>query len=292
MEIILSGYWNNNEESFKKIAQYQDKLLKSDSNDINISFKGCKFISPNILTVLGGLKELLENEGKKVCFDFDSIDDANLMGYLHKARFVEFVNPEEHYNLSSKNYIQYKRFDINENDDFDDLVTEYTQDILKLMPINMSEDLESEITSKIYEVFANAAEHSNSNIGVHACGHYFPKKKELHIGIYDGGIGIVDKIRGIKETTRESHEILRWAFTYGKSTVTDIDYKRGLGLDFLKQLVVLNRGNIFAYTNDACVTISSEKEYYRNINPRIIGTSINIIIKEDRLNIYGIRRGE
>lgn len=291
MDIKMGGYWNNNKEDFKKIAEFQNNCLKTRDDEIIISFQECKFISPNILTVLGGLKENVELNGKKVRFDFSSIDNPYLMTYLYKSRFMEYLNPEEHINYSGQNFIQYKKFDILD-DNYDELVTDYTQQILKLMPIRMSEELEAEITSKIYEVFINAQEHSGSSIGVHACGHYFPKKKELHIGIYDGGIGIVDKIRNLTNSNKESNEILKWAFTSGKSTVTNIDYKRGLGLDLLKQLVEINEGKMFAYTNDAAVTISSDFEYYEGIAPKIIGTSINIIIKEDKLNIYEIRRGD
>lgn len=155
MDIKMGGYWNNNKEDFKKIAEFQNNCLKTRDDEIIISFQECKFISPNILTVLGGLKENVELNGKKVRFDFSSIDNPYLMTYLYKYRFMEYLNPEEHINYSGQNFIQYKKFDILD-DNYDELVTDYTQQILKLMPIRMSEELEAEITSKIYEVFINA----------------------------------------------------------------------------------------------------------------------------------------
>ncbi|MFR5265544.1 hypothetical protein [Clostridium sp.] len=285
MIVEFSGYWNNDLKSFSNFIEIQEKCLKTESRKIFFSFSGCNFIAPNILVLLGGLKELIKLEGKELIFDFESIDNVNVMTYLYKTNFVKELNIHEYHNYNKDNYISYKRFDIND-DNYEEEITVYVQDILKLIPINMSDELKAEITSRIYEVFINAAEHSESKIGVHACGHYFPNKRELSIAIYDGGIGIIENVRREKGHGKDAGKILEWAFIPGNTTVKNIDYNRGLGLELLKQLVKLNDGKIFTYTNNAIGVVNSKNECYNSQNRSLIGTSININIKKDIQSIY------
>lgn len=70
----------------------------------------------------------------------------------------------------------------------------------------------------------------------------------------------------------------------------NIDYPRGLGFDFLKELVKLNDGSMSIYSNDVMCRITKNGEIYDNINSNLIGTSISIKINGEHNTKYVIRK--
>ena len=61
---------------------------------------------------------------------------------------------------------------------FEDSMVEYINKILDLAPIVLSPRAESLLFKNIYEIFSNSSDHSESENGVFACGHWMPSKNQ------------------------------------------------------------------------------------------------------------------
>lgn len=281
----ISGYLNPDYRTIENIINLQDSVLSS-TKDVVITFNGCKFISPIFLAVLGGLTKLGEESNISIKLDLDTIDDKKVEEYMRTSGFVNYLNPDLKINLSNANAIAFKKFEL---DDFsnDEIIYKYINEIINLIPINMSEDLKNEMIGKIYEIFANAFEHSNSGIGLYCCGHFFPRKNELYFCVYDGGVGIPQNVRLFHENKNiESDEALKWAFKAGNTTATEVGFPRGLGLDFLKNFIKLNNGYIKIYSNDSHGDISKADEIYSNMNKNLVGTLFIMKVNADFHHYY------
>jgi len=61
--------------------------------------------------------------------------------------------------------------------------------------INLDSDVKAGILGDIWEIYANADEHSHSSIGVVTCGQYYPNLGKIRLAIVDFGIGIPKNVR-------------------------------------------------------------------------------------------------
>ncbi|WP_300304664.1 ATP-binding protein [Anaerosolibacter sp.] len=275
--------------SFNKIMRLQDICLYDNADNISITFDGCSFISPIFLPIIGSLPELGKLYDKRITLDIESINNYNLKSYMATSGFINYLHPEIRVNLSSANAISFTKY-TDENAD-DETINDYIQNILRLAPIGMDDEVRHELLSKLYEIFANAFEHSKSEIGIFCCGHYLSYHKELYFSIYDAGVGIPANVRGyLKDENLSSADALKWAMKRGNSTVENRDYPRGLGLDFLKAIVKLNEGKMTIYSSDTMSRVTKESESYENIENKLIGTIISIKINADHNSIYVMKK--
>jgi hypothetical protein len=112
----------------------------------------------------------------------------------------------------------------------------------------MSNALQSEFQDNVFEIFANAKEHSETSMGVFACGQAFPRDHRFDFCIADAGIGFRNKIA--KEIGREytSVEAICWA-VQERNTVRKHS-PGGLGLKLLKEFIFKNGGSIQIVSED------------------------------------------
>ncbi|NLF02839.1 MAG: ATP-binding protein, partial [Anaerolineales bacterium] len=107
----------------------------------------------------------------------------------------------------------------------------------------MSEGLGRRFKGSLLEVFVNAAMHSETTIGIFACGQFFPMQHRLDFCIADAGIGIRRKIRKELNLTLNSDQAIRWALEDGNTTRRG-SIPGGLGLKLLREFIALNKGRI------------------------------------------------
>lgn len=176
-----------------------------------------------------------------------------LQGILQKNAFL----PNFGFNLPRKadtfgTTIEYRRFDRTGIQAFMSYVTEQFQG--KGIP-DMTPALRRRFRESIAELFENAMEHSATQLGIFACGQWFPKNNRLDFTVADLGIGIRRRIEQDKGMPLEPEHAIAWAME-GQNTTRHPRAGKpgGLGLKLIREFVNLNGGSI---------QIVSDRGYWR-----------------------------
>lgn len=122
----------------------------------------------------------------------------------------------------------------------------------KALP-KMSTGLLKKFRESVFEIFDNAAIHSETKLGVFCCGQLFPKKGRLVVSLTDLGIGIranLEKRLGLKLAADKA---ISWA-TEGRNTTKKGAVPGGVGLKILREFITLNGGTL---------QIVSDRGYWR-----------------------------
>jgi anti-sigma regulatory factor (Ser/Thr protein kinase) len=147
--------------------------------------------------------------------------------------------------------------------------------------VSISSRLQEAIAGQVWELYANAFEHSHSPIGVFSCGQHYPKKKELHLTIIDFGQGIPTSVQSLSQNAAlNPSQALEWAFQSGTTTASN-GVSRGTGLNSLQSFILTNRGNLKIFSNDGYVNIKDNEVKYETRAIDFGGTLINIAFKCD-----------
>lgn len=107
----------------------------------------------------------------------------------------------------------------------------------------MSVGLLKKFRESVYEIFGNAVDHSQTELGIFSCGQFFPKKHCLNFSVADLGIGIRENVRQHAKLDLTADEAIAWA-TRDRNTTKTGRIPGGLGLKLLREFVDLNRGRI------------------------------------------------
>lgn len=148
--------------------------------------------------------------------------------------------------------------------------------------VNVSARLGNAIRGVVWEIFANAFEHSKSPIGVFTCGQLYPKKEQLCLSVVDFGEGIPSRVSKYRRRPWDPpSESLRWAFARGNTTERSPSKSRGMGLDLLKSFVSVNDGQLSIYTDGARARIGKDEESFEDMGERFRGTIVDIRLRCD-----------
>jgi hypothetical protein len=257
--------------------------------DVRFDFSGCRFLRPNAVAFLGGLARLIESRSGDVVFDWGSVCEAKVMANMCQNGFAgNFGYPSSGW---TGNCIPYRE--------------DWTRDVNGIMDylerywlgrgwVNVSQRLRDAIAGHMWEIYNNAFEHSESEIGVFTCGQHFPKDETLVLSVVDFGQGIPAKIRGFfRQHVDESlasrltgASCLRWAFQAGNTT--KIGEPGGSGLDLLKEFIRFNQGKLEVYSNEGYAIIDQNGERYENLDISFEGTVVHITLRCDE-KLYRFR---
>jgi hypothetical protein len=134
---------------------------------------------------------------------------------------------------------------------------------------------------RVWEIYANAFEHGNSNIGVQSCGQFYPNLGVLKLTVVDFGVGVPTNVRKfLQQPSLADNVALEWAFRAGNST-TAMGIGRGIGLDLLKTFIRTNKGSLEILSHNAYSIIDMDKESHQGQATFFRGTLINITLKCD-----------
>jgi hypothetical protein len=234
-----------------------------------------KFISPTALIIIAGTADICKEKGVELCLKHGSMNSP-AMKFLAESGFIEVRIPE-----SDAEFIPYKQW--SKDEIFDELILDsYVTDILRKSHVDMDNTVFSKLYTNIVEMISNAGYHSEQEKGFYSCGVYLPEKEVMHFGIYDTGIGIINSVnRFLKDPSLTEEDLLKWALGKGNTTVTDIDYPRGLGFSFLQNFTVINKGYLRIVTNNVYCRVDEKGMKIEVLDKPIIGTSINLQINAD-----------
>ncbi|MBD2773543.1 ATP-binding protein [Iningainema tapete] len=242
------------------------------TKEVIFDFSECYFLQQNAVAFLGGLARLVESRGGKAIFNWDTVKNHISMNLKQNGFMYAFNGDEEPWQGNSIPY----REDRCQNRD--DLVYYLAEQWFGRGWVHISNLLRGVIVGTTLEIYANAFEHGRTDIGVFSCGQHYPKLGELKLTVVDFGVGIPHNVRDFQNNFRlPAAEALKWAFQPGTTTRTG-DVTGGIGLDYLKQFVHINKGKLQILSHDGCATIDEKQEIYENRQTFFGGTLVNITL--------------
>lgn len=269
---------NINASSYKLLAQIQNMVINCEENEIILDFSHCKFSHAIFTSFIGSLGIWAICLNKKIKYRVDT--QGQLFDYFKKSGLISYMTGDTT-DYTNGNTIRFQKVCMDDSD-----IIDYIDNILRLAPITLSGKAEESLFKNIYEIFVNSVEHSGAKHGVYACGHWFPKKKELVFSVYDTGIGIPEKIKRNIDSSMSSKDAIEWALQKGNSTKQlDNGTPRGVGLFEFHQFIHLNNGLFSIVSDDMCYLYDNTISYIPLDKP-IIGTMVSFIIRNDEDHIY------
>jgi hypothetical protein len=245
------------------------------SSDLTLDFQGCKFLSHIGVAFLGGLSHHVRAQGGQLNFDLETLKPDIRMNLAQNGFLFSLGAGPAPW---SGNSIPYRNDD---RQDSEAIMTYLLNHWLSKGWVSISSRLQEAIAGQVWELYANAFEHSHSPIGVFSCGQHYPKKKELHLTIIDFGQGIPTSVQSLSQNAAlNPSQALEWAFQSGTSTTSN-GVSRGTGLNSLQSFILTNRGNLKIFSNDGYVNIKDNKVKYETRAIDFGGTLINIAFKCD-----------
>ncbi|MDQ1256624.1 MAG: hypothetical protein QG656_1222, partial [Candidatus Hydrogenedentes bacterium] len=148
--------------------------VNSGFEDARFDFSHCTFLRPNAVAFLGGLARLIESRQGTIVVDWNTICSKRVLMNLRQNGFAgAFGYPSSAWDGHSIPYREDRVLNMNGIMDY---LTDYW---IGKGWVHVSERLRDAIAGRMWEIYCNAFEHSNTDVGVFSCGQHFPNKNEL-----------------------------------------------------------------------------------------------------------------
>lgn len=178
--------------------------------------------------------------------------------------------------------IRYQRFEPKD----DRFFAAYAQSHLKGKGIpRMTGALRKKLLESIFEIFNNAVAHSETKLGIFACGQFYPRKHKLDFSVADLGMGIRENLSRRRKIDLDALAAIKWALTGTNTTKTDA-IPGGLGLKLLRDFIELNRGRIQIVSDAGYWEFAAGKAHGRALPHPFPGTVVNVEINTADQNSY------
>lgn len=146
--------------------------------------------------------------------------------------------------------------------------------------------LRDAIVGTVLEIYINAFQHGESDVGTFSCGQYYPHLQVLKLSVADFGIGIPSNVRLFFSDDPRAQSLnaaycLHWAFQR-ETTTRPHGTSRCMGLDLLKDFVKINKGKLEIFSHEGYALIDSEQARFMNHKPFFEGTLVNITLRCDK----------
>lgn len=263
----------NDYDSYNFLIDFYHQNKDKTYQTIDISFGNVDWIEANTCSIIGAIFQKLQNSFNKIKLFHIKDEVKKILQRNGFLSFLGFPRIPDKYNTA----IQYLKLYPNHSRFF----SEYIRDELmgKSGIPGMSYRLKKKITEGIYEIFINAAMHSNTKEGIFTCGQFFKTKHKIEFTITDLGIGMRNSISQYLRTSISAVDAIEWAMQEGNSTKPNDS--GGLGLAILKHFITLNKGRIQVISNNGFWQLSVAGIDKRTFNNEFPGTAVNICIKTD-----------
>jgi len=195
----------------------------------------------------------------------------SIRAILEKNGFLPGGRPDPHGTT-----IRCQQFEVTSSADFASYVERNFRG--RGLPL-MSGGLLRELRRSIFELFENAVTHSQTELGIFACGQFFPTKQRLHFCLADRGIGIPGAIRNYLNVEMRAPEAIDWAMT-GQNTTRLVSngVPGGLGLKIIRDFIVQNEGAIYVASDNGFWSVTGVKVGKRLLPAPFPGTVVDIEI--------------
>jgi hypothetical protein len=230
-------------EGFERILALGAGFESSQDTPHEIDMSSVKWLDANMCAPLGALFHRQLQLGKAI----------RLRGYSGKPREIALKNGflqqfgQNVLRDSNNTTIQYREFQRRDREAFETYITTHFRPGSRGLP-KMSDRLLRKFRVSLFELYGNAIEHSESELGVFACGQFFPRAHRLDFSIADLGVGMREKVRRHLGREIGADEAIAWAME-GNTTRTG-GRPGGLGLRLIREFIKLNGGRIVVVSSD------------------------------------------
>lgn len=281
MKLTL-GTIRSNCSGFDAIADVAVKTKNAWFDSIELDLSSCSFFEANMAAPLYAVIARLRDELNDVTI---TNVPAGVSTILRKNKFLSiFSHPE----LADVNQttLPFKILKLTAGEQFNDYLDTYMHG--RGIP-TMSEALTKRFKQSLFEIFLNAAIHSQSKSGIFVCGQFYPNKHRLDFTIADAGVGIRENVRKYtKRPKLNSCKAIEWAMTEGNTTKTG-NQPGGLGLKLIRDFIQMNGGKIQVVSRFGYYEFSPNGELVRKMDNDFPGTCINIEINTADTSSYCLK---
>jgi anti-sigma regulatory factor (Ser/Thr protein kinase) len=267
---------------FDSIADIAVKTKDVWLDSVEFDLSSCSFFEANMAAPLYAVIARLRNELNDV-----SIDNvpSGVSKILRKNKFLSVFNQPDLTDINQTT-LPFKIFKLSSGDQFNDYLDTYMKG--RGIP-TMSDALTKRFRQSLFEIFLNAAIHSQSESGIFVCGQFYPQKHRLDFTIADAGVGIRENVRKYtKKAKLNSCKAIEWAMTEGNTTKTG-NQPGGLGLKLIKNFIQMNGGKIQVVSRFGYYEFSASGESIRKMVSDFPGTCINIEINTEDTSSYCLK---
>lgn len=244
---------------------------------VHFDFKSCSWFDANMAAPLGAIITKISDELNTV--ELINIPER-IRDVLRKNEFLQQYGDTalpDHYGTT----MPYRRVDLQDERYFASYLARHTSG--KGIP-RMTPALTKSFFESIGEIYSNAVLHSQSKLGVFACGQYFPRKDRFDFCITDAGEGFEGSISRAFGVNLDSIKAMRICLSEGYTTKKN--EPGGLGLKLLRKFIELNKGRIVIVSKSAYYEYFAGNESYSRLDSPFPGTCINIEINTADTTCY------
>lgn len=275
------GDVNSSMPGFSSLAELNAALDAYSFDTIDLSFARCTWFDANMSAPLGVvLARAVDNFNSVELKEFRPKVEEILSKNAFLAGFG-FAKRSDIYGTT----IPYRRFTTADDRYFAEYLNGHLRG--KDLP-RMTPALSARFRNSILELFVNAAMHSESRLGIFACGQYFPRKHRLDFCVADAGIGMRRKIYKELGLKMNSDRAIEWALQEGHTTRKG-KVPGGLGLKLIREFIGLNKGRIQIVSDRGYWEFNANGETLARMDRGFPGTVINIEINTGDTCSYCLR---
>ena len=278
---IQLGEVRSSQQGFSRLAQLAATLDPYLFENFEIDFSLCSWFDANMCAPLGVV----------LAHAIDNINTIKLTGLQSKIQTIlsknRFLTAFGYSELTDNHgtTIPYRQFSTTDNRFFAAYLNQHMRG--KELPI-MSAALSERFKNSILEIFVNSAMHSESKLGIFACGQFYPAMHHLDFCVADAGIGIRRKIYKELGLKINSDKAIEWALQEGNTTRKG-NVPGGLGLKLIREFIARNKGRIQIVSDRGYWEFNSHGETLSRIDTPFPGTVINIEINTADTGSYCLR---
>lgn len=255
---------------FTKLAELDKEAQDCNFSIIEVDMSSTSWFDANMSAPLGVLFARWTD-------DFNTVQPValrpNVEEVLSRNRFlVGYGYPER--GDTNGTVIPFRRFQPDDDRYFVSYINKHLAG--KGIP-KMSEGLGRRFNDSLLEIFVNCAMHSDTKLGIFACGQFFPSQQRLDFCIADAGIGFRRKIMQELGLKLNSDKAIQWALEEGNTTKTG-SVPGGLGLKLLREFVCINKGRIQIVSDRGFWECGPEGENVDRMDQSFPGTVVNLEI--------------
>lgn len=278
---LTLGEIRSDRQGFSRLAALAAKLESHLFDTVEVDFASCAWFDANMSAPLGVVFARTVDNLNTIKIDGlrPHVEDI-----LSKNRFLAGFGFPERTDIHGTT-VPYRRFSATDERYFAAYLNQNLRG--KGIPA-MSDALSERFKNSILELFVNAGMHSESKLGIFACGQFFPKKHRLDFCVADAGIGIRRKIYKELGLKMNSDQAIEWALQEGNTTRKG-SVPGGLGLKLIREFIAMNKGRIQIVSDRGYWEFSPEGETLTRIDIPFPGTVINIEINTADTGSYRLR---
>ncbi|MHB9027044.1 MAG: ATP-binding protein [Armatimonadota bacterium] len=236
MQYSLQGNIQSSHLGYQKLTALAAVLQDAWLDDIDIDLRDVRWFDANMCAPLGALLYRAGSASNTV--RLHNIN-PNIEHVLARNGFLSAYGRSklpDHFGTA----IPYQRFEVKDERAF----AAYVEQGFSGMSLPaMTPGLQKKFRESIHEIFSNAVLHSQTRLGIFACGQFFPNDHRLDFSIADLGIGIRANVTRKLGSAMSDIDAIGWAVEHRNTTKTGA-IPGGLGLKLLRDFIKVNQGRM------------------------------------------------